>query len=165
MKKSWVWIIIAILILLVLGYMGRHRIKTMLGGSSTPQATPTQEASMAPSPTASASATLSSIMMTKTNAAKVDYLTDAKSMTLYTTDKDTKGVSNCTGACLTTWPPFLQASPAPSSLPANVTVIKRSDGTMQYAYKGMPLYYYAKDKAAGDTLGDGVGGIWHLVKP
>lgn len=31
--------------------------------------------------------------------------------------------------------------------------------------KNLPLYYYALDQKAGDLNGDGVGGIWHLVKP
>ncbi len=46
-----------------------------------------------------------------------------------------------------------------------MTVVKRTDGTLIYAYKGMPIYYYEKDQKAGDITGDGVGGVWHLVKP
>ena len=33
-----------------------------------------------------------------------------------------------------------------------------------WAYKGMPLYYWVKDDKPGDTTGDGVGGVWHVVK-
>ena len=29
----------------------------------------------------------------------------------------------------------------------------------------MPLYYWVKDKKAGDITGDGVGGNWELAKP
>ena len=35
-----------------------------------------------------------------------NYLTDANGMALYYFDKDTKGVSNCTGKCLEKWPVF-----------------------------------------------------------
>jgi predicted lipoprotein with Yx(FWY)xxD motif len=45
------------------------------------------------------------------------------------------------------------------------TVIKRNDGTYQWAHMGQPLYTWIKDKKPGDTTGDGVRGIWHLAKP
>jgi predicted lipoprotein with Yx(FWY)xxD motif len=53
----------------------------------------------------------------------------------------------------------------PSTLPTNWSVTTRTDGTKQYTYKGMPLYFYSKDTKPEDVTGDGVGGVWHLVKP
>ncbi len=41
------------------------------------------------------------------NATLGNILVDANGMTLYLYAKDTTGVSNCTGACQTNWPPFL----------------------------------------------------------
>ena len=35
----------------------------------------------------------------------------------------------------------------------------------QVVYGGHLLYTYAQDMAAGDTKGQGVGGIWHVVAP
>ena len=35
----------------------------------------------------------------------------------------------------------------------------------QVTYNGWPLYYYVKDKAPGDTTGQGVGGNWFVVTP
>jgi predicted lipoprotein with Yx(FWY)xxD motif len=35
----------------------------------------------------------------------------------------------------------------------------------QMTYNGWPLYYYIKDKAPGDTTGQGVGGTWFVVPP
>jgi predicted lipoprotein with Yx(FWY)xxD motif len=29
----------------------------------------------------------------------------------------------------------------------------------------MPLYYYSGDKNIGEINGDGIEGVWHLVKP
>ncbi len=107
---------------------------------------------------------VSDFFMTQTDAVKGDYLAGPSGMTLYTYDKDTTGVSNCYGGCATTWPPYI-ARAAASSLPASVTTVNRTDGTIIYAYKGMPVYYYAKDTKSGDIMGDGVGGVWHLVKP
>ncbi len=38
--------------------------------------------------------------------------TNPKGMTLYTFDKDEKGVSNCNGKCATNWPPLKAAASA-----------------------------------------------------
>ena len=43
-------------------------------------------------------------------------------------------------------------------------VVTRDDGKKQWAMKGKPLYYWAKDTKAGDMTGDGVGTVWHVVK-
>ncbi|MBX4201773.1 hypothetical protein KW803_02675, partial [Candidatus Saccharibacteria bacterium] len=42
--------------------------------------------------------------------------------------------------------------------PDKVTVIKRTDGTSQYAYSGMALYYYTSD-SVGKVTGDGISGF------
>ncbi len=36
-------------------------------------------------------------------------------------------------------------------------------GAKQIAYNGHLLYFYTPDAAAGDTGGQGVGGVWHVV--
>ena len=46
-----------------------------------------------------------------------------------------------------------------------LTTFARKDGSMQVAYNGSPLYYYAADKAAGDTNGQGVGDVWFIAQP
>lgn len=90
-------------------------------------------------------------------------MTDPKGMTLYTFAKDTAGVSNCMGGCLQLWPAYM-ASSQTGNFPDQVSVIKRLDGTLQYAWRGMPLYYYAKDGDSGDAYGNGVGGAWSVIK-
>ena len=45
-----------------------------------------------------------------------------------------------------------------------VTVAMRPDGKDQVAAAGQPLYTFAGDTSAGDTNGEGVAGIWHVVK-
>jgi predicted lipoprotein with Yx(FWY)xxD motif len=91
-----------------------------------------------------------------------EVLTDAKGMTLYTYDKDAAGMSNCTGECAEYWPPVMADAMAKPT--GDLTVIKRPDGTMQWADKGMPLYTFAKDKKPGDMMGDNMKGVWHVVK-
>ena len=84
--------------------------------------------------------------------------------TLYTFDKDTagSGKSACNGQCATNWPPLAaQASDAASG---DWSIVTRDDGSRQWAFKGQPLYTYAKDAKAGDTPGDGKGNVWHLIK-
>ena len=86
-------------------------------------------------------------------------------MTLYTFAKDTasSGKSMCNGPCATNWPPLLvDGSPAVSG---DYSVITRDDGKKQLAYKGMPLYFWAKDSKPGDKTGDGfLNGAWRIVK-
>ena len=96
-------------------------------------------------------------------------LADAKGMVLYTYDKDTKGeaASACTGGCAATWLAFVPA--AADKADGDWTIINGLDkdgktAVKQWAYKGVPVYYYIKDAKAGDAMGDGVGGVWHVVK-
>ncbi len=107
----------------------------------------------------------STMLGTKTDLG--NYLTDAKGMSLYYFDKDTKGISNCSGACLTNWPVYYSDNiVVPSGVNASdFGVIVRADGTKQSTFKGFPLYYYVKDLKAGDTIGQAVGTVWYVVDP
>jgi predicted lipoprotein with Yx(FWY)xxD motif len=96
----------------------------------------------------------------KTSAGTV--LTDPKGMTLYTYDKDAAGTSNCVDQCATNWPPAMAtASDKPVG---DLTIIKRPDGTMQWADDGKPLYTFIQDKKPGDVTGDNMKNVWHVVK-
>jgi predicted lipoprotein with Yx(FWY)xxD motif len=85
-------------------------------------------------------------------------------MTLYTFDKDAEpGKSACNGGCATNWPPLKAAGDAKDMGPWSV--VTRDDGSKQWAYKGKPVYYWAKDSKPGDKTGDGVGGVWKIATP
>ena len=85
-------------------------------------------------------------------------------MTLYTFDKDAGGKSACNGACAGIWPPLKAAGDAKDS--GDWTVVTRDDGSKQWAFKGKPLYTFAKDQKPGDVTGDGfLNGAWHLATP
>jgi predicted lipoprotein with Yx(FWY)xxD motif len=90
-------------------------------------------------------------------------LADSKGMTLYTFDKDMKGMSMCKDKCAMNWPAAVASADAKPT--GDWTIVTRDDGTKQWAYKGMPLYTFAKDTKAGDTTGDGVGKVWHVIVP
>jgi predicted lipoprotein with Yx(FWY)xxD motif len=90
-------------------------------------------------------------------------LVDINGMTLYVFDRDGKGKSNCNGQCATTWLPLIADTDAQAS--DSFSFINRDDGRKQWAYKGKPLYSFAKDKKPGDATGDGVNNAWHLASP
>ena len=96
-------------------------------------------------------------------------MVDGKGMSVYYYTKDVKdsGTSACTGGCLDAWPPVLAAADAPTvdGVTGTVGTIATPDGKKQLTVNGMPVYYYAKDLAAGDITGQGVGGVWYLVAP
>jgi len=82
--------------------------------------------------------------------------------TLYMFDKDAAGKSNCNGGCAAAWPPFMVANPALAG--GDFSMVKRDDGASQWAFKGMPLYFFAGDAKAGDVNGDKQGGVWHVLR-
>lgn len=95
--------------------------------------------------------------------AKGGMLVDHNGMTLYTFDKDAEGKSVCKDQCATNWPPLkAESTDTPTG---KWTVITRDDQTSQWAYDGKPVYTYKDDKQAGDKVGDGKGGVWHIIKP
>jgi predicted lipoprotein with Yx(FWY)xxD motif len=103
-----------------------------------------------------------SIVQTKTDPTLGQYLADPNGKPLYTYAPDTDNTSNCTGTCLTTWPPYLAT--ATTALPSGITTFKRSDtGAMQYAYNGMPLYYFTGD-SNGQVTGNNVDNF-QIAKP
>jgi predicted lipoprotein with Yx(FWY)xxD motif len=96
------------------------------------------------------------------------FLVDSKGMTLYIFTKDAPNKSNCTGGCTTVWPPLLTSGkPAAGSGvdDSKLGSITLADNTLQVTYNQMALYYFAKDKAAGDTFGQNVGSVWFMVAP
>ena len=106
-------------------------------------------------------------VMLQTKADLGNYLVDAKGMTLYYFAKDSVGKSTATAAILQNWPIFNPGSFVPVSTinTADFGTITRDDGLKQATYKGYPLYYYAKDKTSGDTLGQGVNNVWFVIDP
>jgi predicted lipoprotein with Yx(FWY)xxD motif len=156
MNKS-MWIIgLVVVVIVVLGIGGYYIMRHPQLLSMQPAPAPTAEV-ITSTPTTSAPA--NNIYMIKTDATKGAYLTDFAGMTLYTYSKDTVGVSNCTGTCAVNWPPYTSGATAQKTLPTDVTAITRTDDSKQFAWKGMPLYYFKSDTKAGDITGDGVGGF------
>jgi predicted lipoprotein with Yx(FWY)xxD motif len=90
-------------------------------------------------------------------------LVDINGMTLYIFDRDGKGKSNCNAQCAVNWLPLIADTDAQAS--GSFSFVSRDDGRKQWAYKGKPLYTWAKDKKPRDATGDGVNNVWHLASP
>ena len=123
------------------------------------------EPSTAGATTTAAAATNATVQLGDTSLGKV--LVDADGMTLYVFAKDTDGKSSCTGACAEKWP-ALTATGEPTAGKGidedDLGTTARDDGKTQVTYYDKPLYHFSGDSAAGDTKGQGVGGVWSAVK-
>lgn len=97
--------------------------------------------------------------------ARPEALTDARGMTLYTFDRDVagSGKSTCNGPCAKAWPPQYAAKESVGF--GAYTIITRDDGTLQWAYKGKPLYLWEKDAKPGDRSGDNFNNVWRVATP
>lgn len=97
------------------------------------------------------------------------YLVAPDGMALYIFTQDASGVSTCYDGCAEAWPPLTVESvdtlPAASvSISEKLSLVERTDGALQVAYDGMPLYFFASDTAPLDTTGQGVGDVWFVVE-
>lgn len=141
------------------------------GGSTTTApssaAATSAPASSAPASSAPASAAASELKVAESKVGQI--VVDAKGMSVYYYTKDTKdsGTSACTGGCLAAWPPVTTTSAMPSAegVMGTLGTITTPDGKKQVTINGMPIYYYAKDKAPGDITGQDVNKVWYLVAP
>ncbi|WP_105969719.1 SCO0930 family lipoprotein [Streptomyces geranii] len=96
-------------------------------------------------------------------------LASSAGRTIYRFDADTAEPpkSNCDGDCATAWPP-VPADDVSAGAGIDATLlgeVTRSDGSKQLTVGGWPAYYFAKDTAAGDIKGQGVGGKWYGLAP
>jgi predicted lipoprotein with Yx(FWY)xxD motif len=104
---------------------------------------------------------------TASTAALGTFLTGSGGMTLYIFTKDRPNQTTCTGGCAQLWPPLTVPAGHQPQAGAGVTgrlgTLVRPDGGTQATYDGMPLYYYSGDTKAGDTTGQGQGGVWFVA--
>jgi len=88
----------------------------------------------------------------------------ANGQVVYMYDKDSKGGSPaCTGSCASIWPPVTGGNPVASPADKGLGTFSGAGGVKQVTYNGMPLYTFKGAKML-TTTGNGVGGVWHVVK-
>lgn len=161
-------------LVITLGILGLSTAVTFAAStgslSTSPQTTisgatqsPVQSPALAHAQVQQVAAQAQTAMPAKTiKSASGNILVTPDGKTLYSFDKDTNGASTCDAKCLKIWPAF-HAS-AKDVAAGDWTKVKTLNGGEMWAYKGKPLYTYAKDKKSGDELGNGMGGKWHIVK-
>jgi predicted lipoprotein with Yx(FWY)xxD motif len=133
------------------------------GGTTTPA--PTQVAA-APSEAAQGSPEVYTVALAN-NPNLGMILTGDDGKTLYVFNKDSNGTTACTGACVTTWPPFTlddgETAVAGSGVTGTIGTFQRPDGSTQVTINGKPLYYFSGDKSAGDANGEGFNNLWYAA--
>lgn len=85
---------------------------------------------------------------------------------VYTYGNDKKGgPPSCTSSCAATWPAVtgVPMTNAGEKLPGTLGVVTMSNGGKQITYNGYPLYIFKSEKPLA-TTGEGVGGLWHVIK-
>ena len=119
-------------------------------------------------PAASPSVSVATTVKVASGGALGRILTDDKGKTLYIFKNDVANSGTSAAESLSAlWPPLEITSEtpvAPADLVGDLGVITRTDRTKQVTYRGLPLYYYASDEAAGDTKGEGIGGVWSAAR-
>lgn len=91
----------------------------------------------------------------------------ANGQVVYAYDKDPKGgPPACTGSCAQMWLPVTGgnpvASPADKGL-GTLGTVATANGAKQITYNGSPLYTFKGAKALA-TKGNGMDGVWHVIK-
>jgi predicted lipoprotein with Yx(FWY)xxD motif len=152
--------------LLITGVIASAMLAASCGGSSG------STAGASPSPIASPSpAATGSKVAVATNAKLGQILVDSNGMTLYLFVADTGTTSTCYTQCATIWPPLFTTGAPQAGAGVDASKLgttTRTDGKVEVTYAGHPLYYFIKDKAAGDTTGQGVNGfgaLWWVLAP
>jgi predicted lipoprotein with Yx(FWY)xxD motif len=137
---------------------------------SASEAAPSASASESMEASASASAASGgAIKLTLATGALGTFIADGTGKTLYMfTPDDGQAAPTCNDQCAANWPALTASSASDVTVgegldQSKVKLETRADGTQQVVYGDYPLYYFAKDSAAGQTNGQGVGSKWYVV--
>ena len=138
---------------------------------ATTQPTPKPHNTAGPQPSSGTGGTESipavgTMILTLRNSQLGQIIVEASGYVVYTYAKDPKGgTPTCTGSCNTIWAPVIGVPQVTQgvTIPGNFAVVTTPSGKKQVTYNGKPLYTY---KAAGPlvTTGNGIGGVWYVVK-
>ncbi|MGH3257174.1 MAG: COG4315 family predicted lipoprotein [Streptosporangiaceae bacterium] len=93
-------------------------------------------------------------------------LAEANGDVVYTYGNDKKGgPPSCTSSCAAVWPAVtgIPMTNAGEKLPGALGVVSMANGGKQITYDGYPLYIFKAGKPLA-TTGEGVDGLWHVIK-
>lgn len=162
--RRWAPAVLAIPALLLAACASSSQPGMGSGGSQSPKAMSSPDSGMSSSGSGMMSSGTATLEKIKTMIGPV--LANAKGYTLYWYSKDSMMTSNCSGGCATSWPPLTGKPVAGMGvhLVGKFGTITRAGGVLQATYKGRPLYLYSGDTAPGQTKGNGLGGVWHVIR-
>jgi predicted lipoprotein with Yx(FWY)xxD motif len=98
-------------------------------------------------------------------------LVDSAGKALYTSEEEAESDVVCTEACADFWEPLTidEGAPTGDSVPGELGVVERPDGTRQVTLDGRRLYSFVEDEP-GEVTGDGFSDAfdgqvftWHVV--
>jgi predicted lipoprotein with Yx(FWY)xxD motif len=95
-------------------------------------------------------------------------LTDAQGKTLYYYTLDPATQSTCSSSCAQLWHPLLftgSGEPRSSTPLSGKLSVQMDANGAQIEYNGHPLYTFSGDTAPGQTIGEGLFGMWFVVTP
>jgi predicted lipoprotein with Yx(FWY)xxD motif len=114
------------------------------------------------------SSSASAVTLKATTSPLGTILVDQDGKTLYLFEADSTNKSNCSGGCLSLWPPVMANGKATAGSGVTAGMIGTATGSSQVTYAGHPLYWFSGDTKAGDTNGEGLndfGGEWYAISP
>jgi predicted lipoprotein with Yx(FWY)xxD motif len=95
-------------------------------------------------------------------------LVNRRGLTLYSLSAEQRGRFICTDqVCLSVWTPLVvPRGTTPTGVP-HLGTVRRPDGRMQVAYRGLPVYTFNGDRKPGDVKGNGFKdvGVWRPASP
>jgi predicted lipoprotein with Yx(FWY)xxD motif len=82
-------------------------------------------------------------------------LVDSTGQALYTSDVEANGRVRCTDGCESFWMPLtIDGGQPQGSVPGELGIVERPDGSRQVTYDGEPVYSFAEE-GPGEVTGDG----------
>jgi predicted lipoprotein with Yx(FWY)xxD motif len=98
-----------------------------------------------------------------------EFIVGDNGMTLYIYTRDPIGETVCYDRCAENWPPLIVESEddltVAEGIPGVFGTVERTNGDLNVTYNDMPLYYWRRDEAPGDSTGQNVGGVWWVIAP
>ena len=95
-------------------------------------------------------------------------LVNRRGLTLYSLSAERRGRFICAdGACLSLWAPLVVSKGTTPTGAPHLSTVRRPDGRVQVAYRGLPLYRFNEDRKPGDVKGNGFRdvGVWRPALP
>ena len=166
MKRTLGWLAGLLTFALIVAACGggsdNSAAKSSNSSKSTTTPAPTTTAAAATTTTTAAPAAAATVKTASVSIGTI--LVDASGKTLYAFANDQGTTAGCTGGCATIWPPLMATGTPVAGSGIDATKLSAAPSG-QVVYNGHLLYTYSVDNAAGDTNGQGLAGLWHVVAP